>query len=786
AGAPGVSVVATTQRPLGLDDETVVAVVPMSLPAPGATFSAEEALRSEAVALFCARAEAARPAAPRLTDEAAPAVVEICRRLDGLPLAIELAAARSGVLTPVEIAERLEDRFSLLTQGAGTGASRHQTLRAALDWSYDLLSPAEAALLVRLSVFSGGAPLRAVEEVCAGGAVTRSGVIDLVTELVARSLVVVDTSGPRARYRLLETVREYGHRRLADAGDLEAQRARQAGWCTAMAERAAHQLFAGDQHWVDVVDNELDNVRSALEWAVAGDESRLGLRLALAVNHFWKIRGQFREGQTWLERTLRASPGAPPSLRARALWGIGMMAVLQGDIATATPAVEEGLALARAGGLRRAEAQALNLLGFISIFTQDPLSALPRLEESVALARSVGDAGLLVNALVLYGRAHLFLGDAEAARQVFSECLDVTGEEDVQTVDSFIGLGWAAFVAGEQRRAQEHFQRALPKVRVLGEQFDVALVLSFLGELAWARRDLDEARCHLEEGLPLAQAMGAPFPVVRCLAGLARVALAEGEVAAAQALADDACALARRSRLPYAYVRCLHVQGAVRLAVDDFHGAQISLDEALVLARDNFDDAGAAGSAYQLGRLARHGGHPQRSAALASEALVIQARIPDALGVAGSLELLAGLAVAVGRHAHAARLFGAAEAIREQAGSRRSPDEEAGYQADVARLAAEAEPSLVERDWAAGLSLTRDEAVALATRGRGPRDRPMHGWASLTPAEREVVELAAAGLTNNEIGEKLFVSARTVQGRLLRIFPKLGVKSRRQLRDLPG
>ncbi|MEO7519730.1 MAG: LuxR C-terminal-related transcriptional regulator [Acidimicrobiales bacterium] len=783
AEAPEVTVLATTQQALRVSGEKVVAVSPMSLPeSAGAPFGT--AMRSEAVALFCARAASSSPSGFELTDEVAAAVTHICVRLDGIPLAIELAASRAGVLTTAEIAERLEDRFSLLTRGAGGAPARHQTLRASLDWSYDLLPPAQAALLRRLSVFRGGATMRTVEEVCSGGEVSRSEIPDLVSELVSRSLVSADASGPRARYHLLDTVRDYGCERLADEGELETQRSRHATWCLTVAERAAHQLLENNQFWLDAMQAELDNVRAALERAAVGREPRLGLRLAVAITPFWKISGQFREGQAWLKRTLEANPEAPTSLRARALWGIGMLAVLQGDVASATPAVEESLALARAGGLKRAEAQGLNLLGFISIFTQDPLAAMSRLEESVALARSVGDLGLLVNALALYGRAHLFLGDVSAARQVFEECLEVTGHDEVQTVDSFIGLGWAAFIAGEHRRAGELFGRALPLARALGERYDIALVLSFLGELAWARGDGAEARARLEEGLSLARAMGAPFPMVRCLGGLALVALSDADLATARTLADDACALARRSRLPYAYVRCLHIQGVVRVASGDAHGAQVALDEALATARDNFDDAGAAVSSYQLARLARSRGNDQRAASLASEALAIQVLIPDAAGTASGLELLAGLALTTGRQAHAARLLGAAESIRDEAKSPRPPDEAAGYQADLARLVAEAEPTDRERDRAAGGRLSPSDAVALATRGRGPQDRPPHGSASLTPAERQVVDLAAAGLTNNEIGEKLFISARTVQGRLLRIFPKLGVKSRRELREL--
>jgi predicted ATPase/DNA-binding CsgD family transcriptional regulator len=781
-----VTILATSQRVLDVADEHVVTVAPMSLPDPSATV-AEEAMRSEAVRLFCMRAEASAPSF-RLTDGNAPDVVEICRRLEGIPLAIELAAARSNVLAPVEIAERLVDRFRLLSRGPGNAPTRHQTLRASIDWSYDLLSPAEATLLRRLAVFAGGAPLKAIEEVCAGGDLTPDDVVDHLSELADRSLLVADpTSSPRTRIRLLETVREYGRERMAAAGELHEQQRRHAEWCLSVCATAEDHRRSG-RAWDAVLQAELDNVISALRWAVEHD-SALGVRLAIEMYPFWKVRGELREGQGWLERTLGTNRDVPGELRSRALQDIGMLAVLQGDVATATSAVEESLAVARRDGIRTMEALSLNLLGFISIFSQDPLAAMPLLEESVALNRAIGEVGLLISALALYGRAHLFVGETDAARRVFEECLELAGGADGDDADiGLIGLGWAAFLAGEQREARSLFGRALPLVRAQGDRYNAALVLSFLGDLAWTRGDLAEARASLDEGLALARAMGAPFPTAKCLAGLARVAAAEGDHDAASRLAGEACRVARESRLPYAAVRCQLVHCGVDLAVGDLHGAQEAADEALTLAQGNGDEGGVAAATLQLARVARARGNDERAASLASEALAIQLRLPDSAGLASSLELLAGMLVRGGRLASAARLFGAAEAIRRESGSPCPPDELDTFNCDVGqvRAAAAADPEL-EEAWASGATLTRCEAVLLASRGRGRRNRPAHGWAALTPAERQVAELAVLGLTNNEIGEKLFVSPRTVQGHLLRIFPKLGVRSRRQLRGMvPG
>lgn len=771
-------VLATSQQSLGVPEEQVTAVAPLSLPPAGLGTSVEEALGAEAVALFCTRAASSSPGFA-LTDEVLAPVAEICNRLDGIPLAIELAAARIAALGAADIADRLEQRFPLLTGGVHSADARHQTLRAALDWSYDLLTAEEATLLRRMSVFAAGALLHAVEDVCGGKGVPRDDIVDLLASLVSKSLVIADTHRARARYRLLETVRTYGRERLEEEGQTGAIRARHAAWCLARVERAWHQITAGDSAlWTQGLEAELDNIRAALAWTIAA-QPPVALRLASALTPFWKTRGYFREGQIWLTRAL---VGASGPLRTRALWGIGMLATLQGDIEVARPAAEECLALARAGRFRRAEAQALNLLGFISIFTQDSLAAKPLLEESVDLARADGDAGSLVSALGLLGRAHLFLGDIRGAREVFEECLRVAEHAGDYRAGALIGLGWTACAAGELDHAEKLFRSALPILRATGERFETALALSFLGELTWARGDLAGARTLLEEGRDLATVMGAPFPLSRSLWGLARVAEAEGDLGAASETAEEGCALARSARLPYALVRALHVGGDQRRAAGDADGARAAYEEALGLARDHGDRGGEAASVYRLALLARVRGADDEAATRLQDALTLQAEIGDG-GLFSSLEAMAGVAADQGRAVLAAGLLGAAAGLREGCGSPCPPDEAARYEADVARLRGTLDPDRLQAAWAQGAALSREEAAALATRGKGPRDRPHHGWGSLSPVERQIADLVAEGLTNREIGEQMFISPRTVQGHLSRIFPKLGVTSRRELRE---
>lgn len=776
ADCPRLRILATSQQPLSVAGEHTTSLAPLPLPQEHG-----QALASDAVALFCARATAGNPAF-HPSEEVLPAISEICGRLDGIPLAIELAAARIVALGAADIAERLDDRFRLLTTGAPGAEPRHQSLRAALDWSYDLLAPHEATLLRRMSVFAGGATLHAVEEVCTGNGVGRREVADLVTSLVAKSLVVADTSRPRARYRLLETIRAYARDRLEEAGEVKALQASHAAWCVSVVERAWHQVAAGsERYWVTALEAEHDNVRAALEWSI-GAKSGIALRLSGALTVFWTSRGYLREGQEWLRRALDALPGAPPAVRARALYGLGLLAILRGEVAVARSAMDESLAIARGGGLRRAEAQALNLAGFIAIFAQDPLTAKPVLEESVAMARADGDTSSLVSSLSLCGRADLLLGEVPAATRVFEEALGLAEKGGFSPTPAVIGLAWTAHAAGDLRRSMELFRRALTLVGEAGNRFETALVLSFLGQLEWSRGRLADAGTLLEQGRSLAVVMGAPFPLSRCLYGLAEVALAEGDIARATRLVDEACDVAAKANLPYALCRALLVRGDVRQAAGDLDGARAAFDEALLLARNNADTNGVASSLGRLARVARLREADDSAMTLLSQAIVMQAESGDG-GMVASLEATAGVALDQGRALVAAGLFGAADAMRESLGFARTPTEAPGYDADMAALQAALQPLELEAAWAQGAAMSRKDAVALALRGRGTRDRPTHGWASLSPTERQIVELVADGLTNNEIGERVFISARTVQGHLSRIFAKLGVRSRRELRE---
>ena len=346
---------------------------------------------AEAFHLFVDRAVAANPRFA-LDDATAPAVTTICSRLDGIPLAIELAAARVRTMTAQDIGRRLDDGFRLLTTGSRTALARHQTLRATIDWSYDLLSLPEQIVFRRLSVFAGGVTLDAAEQVCAGRGVDGAAVLDLVPLLVSRSLVILQEDPDRGRYRLLEPIREYGYAELRAAEEDVDVRERHLRWCIHVAEEAEPELRTGDQAAsLDRLQADLDNFRAAFAWSLGRSDATSALRLASALLEFWIVRADWSEGREWAEHALALPGEVDPALRARALRAAGELADVLSDYPASAASFEESLALARRLGDDRQIAAALMGLANEAERMGRAKDARPLLEEAVALLRGVGD-----------------------------------------------------------------------------------------------------------------------------------------------------------------------------------------------------------------------------------------------------------------------------------------------------------------------------------------------------------------------------------------------------------
>jgi len=419
---PSLSILATSREPLGVEGEAPWRVPSLTLPDEKALPAIESLTQYEAVRLFIERAIAVRPNF-QVTNENAPAVAQICHRLDGIPLAMELAAARTRMMTPEQIAEGLMDRFHLLTGGVRTLLPRQQTLQASVDWSYNLLAEDERALLRRLSVFVGSFTLDAAEQVGSADGIDPQQVLELLSRLVDRSLVQVEEAGAEARHRLLETIRQYGRDRLAESGrdrlgepsEETTVRTRHLDFYVALAERAEPELEgAGLMMWLERLDLELGNLRAALDWSAQTPEADKGLRLASALWLFWIVRGDLSEGRSRFDVAL--SPGdGDPLLRARALCAVGQLENYHGDVVASHAFAEEALRIARRLGDKRIIGRALGALGWAAIFL-DPPSAPALFEEAIELYRETGDAWGLVDALYGFGLSQWLAGDLALAR----------------------------------------------------------------------------------------------------------------------------------------------------------------------------------------------------------------------------------------------------------------------------------------------------------------------------------------------------------------------------------
>ncbi len=410
-----------------------------------------------------------------VTRENASAVVQVCHRLDGIPLAIELAAARVKVLTVEQIAARLDDPFRLLTGGSRMVLPRHQTLRGAIEWSYNLLSELERVLLRRLSVFAGGWTLEAAETVCVGGSVEAAAILDLLTSLVERSLVLAETQRREARYRLLETIRQYCWDRLVESGEANDVRKRHRDCYLDLAEQTDRELRGPrPARWIERLETEHDNLRSALEWSKAEKNgAEAGLRLVGALLPFWFRRGHWREASEWLDGALARSGETSPSLRPKALLGATHLAWRLGDHGRATTLGEKGAALCRELEDKEASASFLTYLSVVAIHQGNYDRATALCEEAMKLGRELGNNAITSVQLGHLGIVARYVGDYERATALQSESLALSRELRDSAGIAFVlrNLGKVALHQSESGRATVYFRESLILSREIGDRW---------------------------------------------------------------------------------------------------------------------------------------------------------------------------------------------------------------------------------------------------------------------------------------------------------------------------
>ncbi|MGB3634381.1 MAG: BTAD domain-containing putative transcriptional regulator [Rubrobacteraceae bacterium] len=480
---PGLRVLATSRELLNIKDEASWTVPALSLPDPEDELRVEDLQESESVRLFVDRA-AQREISFSLTQRNVGSIVKICGKLDGIPLAIELAAARVGLLSVEQISERLEDALQLLNSGRRTAEPRQQTLRGALDWSHDLLDNKEQRIFRRLAVFAGGFTLEVAEKIAADDDISEEEILELLSSLVDKSLVI----SRDGRHRLLEPVRQYALEKLAQSGEVQEVRRWHANWCVELAERAEPELTGRDQAWwMNRLETEHDNLRAALGWLLDAEESELNLRLASALWMFWHTHGYLSEGRRWSAGALAAADTSPRRCRAAALMGSGQLALFQRDYDSAERSLEESLSVYREIDDKEGIVTALIRLGYTALLGERNQSSIPGyLEEATRLGLKLKDSRTKAD-------VHIFTGLASIGRQ-------------------------------DLKKAASSYEEALKIARRRGDTQNASLILFNLGFVALGNEDLDGAEAHLRESLKLSRGSEYRLVFVHAGYGLAGVA----------------------------------------------------------------------------------------------------------------------------------------------------------------------------------------------------------------------------------------------------------------------
>ncbi len=539
AAGPGLKVVVTSRIPLNLYGEQEFVVSSLTLPDRGVSVNLEQLTSYEAVALFLERARAARPAFS-ITEESAPVVAEICIRLDGLPLAIELAASRIRILEPKEILTRLEQRLPVLIAGANNLPARHRTLQGAIEWSYELLQPVEQTLFARLAIFAGGCTLEAAEAICNPGRELRLDTFDGIASLVNQSIVRQRGVAGESRFEMLETIRDFGLDRLEAGGSLEEMGRRHLGYYQYLVETAEPHFLSVDQaQWLDRIQREHFNLRGALKNALDMGLADSGLQLAAGLWRFWLQRGYLREGRSWLEVLLALEPDTVSAAQAKGYTALGGLTYWLSDADATERAYESAVRLYRQIGDLEAEAEALYNLAFVPAMRNDPEAAHRGFQASLALAREIGHPNLVARNQISLGTAALTAGDLQAALKYFDEALIFFREtgDRFHTAWAIGSIGQVHSLLGQLQEGRMAFLEAL---RLFTEDQHLPGIGAVLEEIS----TLESSAGRHIEAMRLVGAAAALREMTGASAPLRSVMRLDAEEAARQAIGDEAVAKA--------------------------------------------------------------------------------------------------------------------------------------------------------------------------------------------------------------------------------------------------
>jgi tetratricopeptide (TPR) repeat protein len=724
----------------------------------------------ESVRLFVDRAVAANPSF-QLTASNAWVAAQICARLDGIPLAIELAAARVRALSMDQVLDRLDDRFSLLTLGSRTAQRRQQTIRATIDWSYDLLTENERTLFSRLSVFVEGWTLEEAEAVCGdhehrdrtqnpSPAIQHSEVLDLLTNLVNKSLVVMNEHDQAVRYHFLETIRTYAREKLLGSDEIHRIQNRHLAYFRRLAEKAEPHMRTGEQvTWLGYLEAEHDNFRAALEWANESKDVESVLRLAGDLAWFWYFRGYWREGRDWLERALAGEecrvPGAQRSLRfarCKALIGAGWLADESGR---ELEYYQETLSISREVDYPWGAAISLRGLGVLAFNRDDIQQAVELLNESLLAFREIGDSWGTAAALFNLGWVVMVEGDRIQAEENWNESRSLfrqVGDRWGQAV-VLDALSYLARLQNDYKRAMKSSKESLSLFKELGDKAGIASSLSRLGGVAFRREDYKQAAAFFEESLALQIEQGLSWDTADLLRILGIIACYQGDFNRADSLVEESLARFRDLDSNYGIAWAIATKGHVEYHKEDQAQAANLLEHALDLFSHEIEKNGRAFTLYTLGMVKERLGELVQAKKLLGQALelyrelgekyniaaafhglakvafaqgdlseaeesclnslLIRKEIGLKRGIAESLEFLGQLALSKNEPEKAARVFAVASGLREAAGTPIPPVDRGDYEANIRAVQAALGEDPYKEVWNESSQLPWEQAVEM-------------------------------------------------------------------------
>ncbi len=764
--APAVHVLTTSREPLRLSAEFVRPVPPLSVEAGFALFE-----------------ERARQAGARLqSDKAATAVVsEIVTRLDGIPLAIELAAARTSMMAPSQILAGLDRRFELLTSSARDAMDHHKSLRASVAWSYELMTEAEQALARRLCVLRGFT-LEAAQAISAGAETGTDTVLDLVQRLVDMSIVQVDRSGPEPRYRFLETVREFHLEKAREANETEAAREEHLAHFIQFAEHRAQRLILGNgPELMTQIQIEFDNLEDALGYAESQGDTESLLRLLTALSGYYEIWGQHQHGMRWFDTAL-AKEGASDLRTARALWGASHVCAYGGRMDLAFPRAMQALEMSKEIGDKWTESRALDIIGFAQSVS-DPDGAHASLSRSIELGGEISDDWAESHAIKMLTAVYMFSHEIAGGSPAIENLLAAAKRHESRYLTAWANAlkGYFARDGGDLDAAEAALAISLESAAYVRDPATGGFAKVWSSALKADRGRVDEARSEMVSLMQAATVTGTFLAVPETMFQLGLVEVAAGNPQSTVDLIGGHVEALKGAGIPVWAAQLAIATAAAQIDLGAFDEARASLKEAAEMST-SLKNAFLNGLiAYLGGRHALARGDWGEAEARLHEALEIQQDAGLLPGVLRTMESIAEVLIAKEKPEDAARVMAFVDQSREELVLVRGEVEERQSKRRLEALdeALGSADHLDVRQRAAGADL--EEIISLISRMRGKRARPLMGWESLTPTEQRVVALATEGLSNPQIAERMFIARGTVKVHLSHIYEKLDVKSRTEL-----